>query len=94
MVVLQFHAGYISLHPSVPRVYPRAGAARSNIITAPGNSMVMMMAMETMMITMVVKLFFAYNITFRWVSHLTYMSGAVLVLGLLLDQHTAVLISD
>ena len=89
LVVLQFHAGYISLHPSVPRVYPRAGAARSNIITAPGNSMVMMMmmmvTMETMMVTMVVRLLFAYNITFRWVSHLTYMSGAVLVLSLLLD---------
>ena len=57
LVVLQFHAGYISLHPSVPRVYPRAGTARSNIITAPGNSMVMMMMMmmtiETMMVTII-----------------------------------------
>ena len=56
--------------------------------------MMMTMTMTTMTMTMMVRLFFAYNITFRWVSHLTYMSGAVLVLSLLLDQHTAVLISD
>ena len=55
--------------PCIP-LYPgctRAGAARSNIITAPGNSMVMMMmmmmTMETMMVTTVVRLLFA-DITF------------------------------